>query len=55
MSLWLVIDSRARMSRGKESLKIFRLLRNVIDNKGPKMRKVRQMRIPRNVYENKST
>jgi hypothetical protein len=33
--------------------KIFRLPWNVIENKGPKMRKMGQMRLPWNVYENK--
>ena len=37
----------------KKSIKIFRVPRNVIDNKGQKMRKMGQMRIPRNVYQNK--
>ena len=36
-------------------LKIFRVPRNVVDNKGQEMRKMGQMRIPRNVYENTST
>ena len=36
----------------KESLKFFPLPWNVIENKGPKMRKMGQTRIPWNVFEN---
>lgn len=39
--------------RRKNSFKILGHTRNVIDNEGPKMRRMRQMRLTRNVYENK--
>ena len=38
---------------GGPPYKIFCLPWNVIDNKGPEMRKMGQMRLPWNVYENK--
>jgi hypothetical protein len=42
-----------RRSRKKKLKLIFGLPWNVVDNKGPKMRKMGQMRLPWNVYENK--
>ncbi len=41
------------MSTVKIFVKFFHLPWNVIDNKGPKMRKMGQMRLPRNVFENR--
>jgi hypothetical protein len=40
-------------TRKKESFNFFGLPGNVVENKGPEMRKMRQMRTPRNVFENK--
>jgi hypothetical protein len=34
-------------------IRIFRLSWNVVENKGPEMRKMRPIRLPWNVYENK--
>jgi hypothetical protein len=39
----------------RNPFKFFCAIWNVVENKGPKMRKMRQMRIPWNVYENKGT
>ena len=45
------IDARRPGGTSKKII-FFALSWNVVDNKGPKMRKMGQMRIPWNVYEN---